>query len=68
LREADRLDARRQDLDALAIAITSAQRLRGAGRIAWPQQIFAALQPELRAAPRLPSKVSTPAGAEQVQH
>ena len=64
---ADELDARRAGLDALGMHVTALQRRQGAGRAPWPAQILTALQAELRAPPRLPSRVSTPEGAALVQ-
>jgi hypothetical protein len=68
LRAADELDARRAGLDALSIEVTNRQRsVGGASRLPWPPQIREALSPELRGAPRLPSKFATPEGAHQVR-
>jgi hypothetical protein len=67
LRAADELDERRASLDALALQVTQMQRSGGAVRTAWPPEIRAALSPEMRGAPRLPSRFSTPAGDDQVR-
>ena len=68
LAAADALDTRRAALDALGIVVTQQQRSGGAGRItAWPPEICMALSPELRGAPRMPSKFATPEGADMVR-
>ena len=67
LHAADELDARRAGLDALGMQITNMQRMGGAMRQPWPAQIREALTPELRGAPRMPSRFATPEGADQVR-
>jgi hypothetical protein len=67
LHDADELDARRANLDALGFQITNLQRTGGTVRTAWPPEIRTALSPELRGAPRLPSRVASPAGSALVQ-
>ena len=67
LAAADELDARRAGLDALSLEVTNRQRVGGAARLPWPPQIREALTPELRGAPRLPSRFASPAGADLVR-
>ena len=64
---ADELDARRAGLDALGIVVTQQQRAGGAMRQPWPPAIRTALSPEMRAAARMPSRVTTPDGEGLVQ-
>lgn len=67
LQAADSLDVKRANLDALGVTITAQQRRPGATRQPWPAAIHQALQPELRGAPRLPSRFAWPVGTALVR-